>query len=240
MTTQAARGFTIIEVMLFLAVTGMLTVGVLVGSSTAIAQQRYRDSVNSLKSFIQEQYGQTTNVVNSDASNPVCKKSGNSLVLKSATLQARGTSECLLLGRYLLIEPTKVTAYDVIGQAVTDTEGGDDIAALKNYVMALSDTAETADIAWGASIVKPKTATGLTTSVLILRSPLSGSVVTFVSDGNQKPAAMLDSSNMVQKDLCVDPAGGVVTSQRMAVRINARATSQSAVEVPLEKDSVCD
>ena len=102
MTTQAVRGFTIVEVVLFLAVTGLLTIGVLVGSSAAIAQQRYRDSVNSLKGFIQEQYSQTVNVMDGDVNNPACSVSGNSLILDSGTLQPRGTSDCLLLGRYLI------------------------------------------------------------------------------------------------------------------------------------------
>lgn len=239
MTTQAVRGFTIIEVMLFLAVTGLLAIGVLIGSNTAIAQQRYRDSVNTLKGFIQEQYNQTTNVLNSNATNPVCKQAGSALILDDSKLQDRGTSDCLLLGRYLLIEPTKVTAYNVIGQPLTSEDGSDDIAALKNYVLSASDVAETKDIDWGATIVKPKTTTGMTTSVLILRSPLSGSVVTFVQDGSQNPSTMIDSSNMAQKDLCVDPQGGALTSQRLAVRINAQATSQSSIEIPLEGSTVC-
>jgi type II secretory pathway pseudopilin PulG len=240
MTTQAARGFTIIEVMLFLAVTGMLTLGVLVGSGRTITQQRYRDSVGSLKGFIQEQYNQATNVVNGDTSNPVCERTGNSLQFDDGTLQPRGTSECLVLGRYLLIEPTKVTAYAVIGQPTTSDEGIDDVAALRNYVLSTSRDFEVEDVAWGATVVRPRTTIGQTTSLLILRSPLSGSIVTFVTDGNQPPSSMLDSGNMAQKDLCVDSGGGRVTSRRLAVRINARATSQSSIEIPLEGDNVCD
>lgn len=240
MTTQAAHGFTIIEVMLFLAVTGLLTIGVLVGSGTAIAQQRYRDSVTSLKGFIQEQYTRTTNVVNADARNPACSQRGSALVLDGDALQPRGTSECLLLGRYLLIEPAKVTAYDVIGQPRADENGTDDVATLKNYVLRTSEDGEVEEIGWGATVVRPRTVIGLTASVLIVRSPLSGSTLTFVGDGSQRPSALVDAGNMVQKDFCVDSGSGVVTSRRLAVRLNARAASQSAVEIPLEGDSVCD
>ena len=56
MSARTETGFTLVEAMLFLAITGLLTVGILVGSGVAISQQRYRDSVNSLKSFIQDQY----------------------------------------------------------------------------------------------------------------------------------------------------------------------------------------
>jgi type II secretory pathway pseudopilin PulG len=240
MTTQAARGFTIIEVMLFLAVTGLLTIGVLVGSSRTITQQRYRDSVSSLKSLIQEQYSQTANVVNGDVQNPVCNKRGNTLDLDPRTLRFRGTSECLILGRYLLIEPKKVTAYDVIGLPNSDNEGADDIAALRDYSLTLSENFEAEEIAWDATVVRPRTTTGMTTSVLVARSPLSGSTLTFIGDGNQLPSALIDIGNMVQKDLCIDSGGGAITSRRLAVRINARATSPSSVEIPLERDSICD
>ena len=40
MGKQNTTGFTVIEVMLFLAVTGLLAIGILVGSGVAIGQQR--------------------------------------------------------------------------------------------------------------------------------------------------------------------------------------------------------
>jgi len=67
MVTKTQGGFTVIEVMLFLAVTGLLAVGILVGSGVAIGQQRYRDSVNTLKSYIQQQYSEVTSVINNRA-----------------------------------------------------------------------------------------------------------------------------------------------------------------------------
>src|SRR5690606_34898808 len=110
-------GFTIIEVMLFLAITGALAVSILVGSGAAIGQQRYNDSVNSFKGLIQDQYSQITNVINGEAKNPACSFSEGALTIsddKNAE-EFRGTSECLVLGRFLLVEPEQVTAYDVIG-----------------------------------------------------------------------------------------------------------------------------
>ncbi|MEP6710564.1 MAG: prepilin-type N-terminal cleavage/methylation domain-containing protein, partial [Candidatus Saccharibacteria bacterium] len=59
MDTQRHPGFTIIEVMLFLAISGALAVGILIGSNVAITSQRYRDSLNSLQSLLQQQYNQT-------------------------------------------------------------------------------------------------------------------------------------------------------------------------------------
>lgn len=249
MKHQAQGGFTIIEVMLFLAVTGMLTVGVLVGSSATLGQQRYRDSVNSLKGFIQEQYSQVNNVVNSNANNPTCSKTGNKLKLSTGDDQARGTSECVVMGRFLLVEPTRTTSYNVIGRHNSTEEGESDTEALQRYVYTTASP-ETKDISWGAMIVKPKTTVGMTAGILMLRSPLSGSIVTYVEDiPNIKNVdldeynfdhAMIDDANMAQMNLCVDSQGSAGVGRRMAVRINAGASSQSAVEIPLEKDNICD
>lgn len=239
MKTQASKGFTIIEVMLFLAITGALAVGILVGSGAAINQQRYRDSVNSLKGFIQDQYGEVTSVINSDQSKPVCSQLGDAVTLDDSKLQARGTSDCLLMGRFVLIEPTKLTAYNVIGQPPATDAGSDDTTVLKSYALTLADP-ETDEVSWGAKIVQPKTTDGMTTSVLIVRSPLSGAILTYVQDGAQEPVTLLSAANMIQKDFCVDSQGLSGKGHRLAVRINAGATGQSSVEIPLERDSACE
>lgn len=239
MKTQASKGFTIIEIMLFLAITGALAVSILVGSGAAIGQQRYRDSVNSLKGYIQDQYGEITSVVNGDPNKPVCSQLDDALTLDDTKQQARGTSDCLLMGRYILIEPTKLTAYNVIGHSQAKDAGSDDTTVLKKYALTLTDP-ETEEVGWGAKIVKPKTTDGLTTSVLIIRSPLSGAILTYVQEGDQKPDTLLSSANMVQKDFCVDSQGLSGKGHRLAVRMIAGATGQSGVEIPLEKESACD
>jgi len=50
------KGFTIIEVMIFLAISGALLVGVIVGTSATIARQRYNDAVESFAEFMRRQY----------------------------------------------------------------------------------------------------------------------------------------------------------------------------------------
>lgn len=238
--STTARGFTIIEVMLFLAITGALTVGILIGAGASISQQRYRDSVNSFKSHIQEQYGQVTNVINSNTENPVCSRAGSSVVFDESAEQQRGTSKCLFLGRFLLIEPTKITAYDVIGRSETDTPAGTDVATLQNYALSVRSP-ESKEVAWSARIVRPGTADGITTSVLILRSPLSGSILTYTQDGDQHRSLsdMIATTNMAQKDFCIDSQGLSAMGNRFAVRITANANNQSSVEIPLESEGVC-
>ena len=241
MRTHRQSGFTIIEVMLFLAITGALAVGILMGSGAAIGQQRYRDSVSSFKGHIQEQYGQIANVVNSEVQNSVCSQSGDTVLFDDRSQQPRGTSDCLVMGRFMLVEPTTVTAYNLIGQPDPSARGVDDTEVLKTYALALQSP-ETYDISWKARIVEPKSNDGSLTSVLIVRSPLSGSILTYVQDGDHRSTIrdMISNTAMEQKDFCVDSGGGSAMVNRLSVRINAKATNQSAIEIPLEKDDVCD
>ncbi len=51
-------GFTLIEVMLFLAISGLLLVGVLGGTYSAIGIQRYNDSLRSFAEFLRQTYGE--------------------------------------------------------------------------------------------------------------------------------------------------------------------------------------
>lgn len=243
MRTQMRSGFTIIEVMLFLAITGALTVALLVGSGAAINRQRYRDSINTFKGLIQEQYGQITNVVNSDIENKECTKVGSSLFdPDSNNLQPRGTSNCLVIGRFLLVEPKSVTAYNLIGLPPdSDTAGDDDSAILRSYTIE-PEQPETYEIAWDARIVHPQTNDDATVSVLIVRSPRSGSILTYTADGDYTLSIndMITDENTKQRDFCIDPDENFeLARRRLAVRINERAANQSAIEIPLESEGVC-
>lgn len=240
MRTQKHSGFTIIEVMLFLAITGALTVGILVGSSVVIGQHRYRDSVNSFKGYVQDQYSQIANVVNSETKQPTCTRTGDTLELKASIPVARGTSECVVMGRFIFINGDRATAYNLVGQPPGSLPSGGDTAVLNTYALALQSPDEY-EISWGARIVEPKSTTSTVASILIVRSPLSGSILTYILDGDRRSdvRAMLSDANMIQKDFCVDSNGSPIAS-RMAIRITARAANQSAIEIPLETDRVCD
>jgi type II secretory pathway pseudopilin PulG len=246
MGTKTENGFTIIEIMLFLAVTGLLAAAILVGSGVAIGQQRYRDSVSTLKSYIQQQYSEVTNVVNSRGKAWTCDANGN-VIASAAAGEARGTSDCVLLGRYVTINAagTKLTTSDVIGYRTPGaSESSSDITELTtNYKLTASPIdQQTEEVSWGAQIVKQKTTTPMPFSLLIIRSPLSGSVMTFTSEGVQTDLkSLIVASNESQKrELCVNADAGSFVGRRLSVRIDAYATSQSAIQIPSESESICD
>jgi type II secretory pathway pseudopilin PulG len=247
MGIKTQNGFTIIETMLFLAVTGVLATMILVGSGVAIGQQRYRDSVNSLKSYVQGQYSEVTNVVNSRDKSWSCDTNGNVTDVDAVNGEARGTTECVLLGRFITVDATgtKLNASNVIGYkspaAVTATS---DIAELTtNYKLTASPINQDAvEVSWGAQVVKPQTTNPMPLSVLIIRSPLSGSVMTFTAEGEQNNlVSLINMANMSQKrHLCVNADAGSFVGRRLEVEIGAYATSQGAVQIPIESASVCD
>ncbi|MBR3220491.1 hypothetical protein IKF76_01325 [Candidatus Saccharibacteria bacterium] len=64
MKKGAHKGFTIVEVTLFLAVTGALLAGILAGSVSSIKRHRYNDSVNDFVEFLRRTYSEVVNVEN--------------------------------------------------------------------------------------------------------------------------------------------------------------------------------
>lgn len=239
-------GFTVIETMLFLGVTGMLATAILVGSGVTINQQRYRDSVNSLKSYIQQQYSEVTNVTNDRDKSWICNGIGNVSESNPVAGQARGTSDCVILGRFITLDEsgTMLTASNVLGvRNAGATDAVSDIQEiLTNYRLGLSPISqETSEVSWSAQVVKQKTTTPMGLSMLILRSPLSGSVMTFTTEGvNTNITSFISVANMQQRDLCVNAEAGSFVGHRMEVKIDAYATNQSAIQIPAESDSVCD
>jgi type II secretory pathway pseudopilin PulG len=248
MGTMKRAGFTVIEVMLFLAVTGLLAASILVGSGIAINQQRYRDSVSSLQSYIQQQYSMVTSVANGRDQNWTCDSSGNVIAAPDVSAgQPRGTTNCVILGRFITVDATgtNLTASNVVGYELpnTTTQASDIAEIANNYKLGISPIdQDTQVVSWGAQVVKPKTTTPQPLSILIVRSPLSGSIVTFTQDGMQtNPGSMIVAAlTNVQRDLCVNAVPGTFVGKRMEVRVIPYATSQSAILVPTETDSVCD
>lgn len=248
MGTMKRAGFTVIEVMLFLAVTGLLAASVLVGSGIAINQQRYRDSVSSLQSYIQQQYSKVTSVANDRDQNWTCDSAGNVTAAPNVSAgEPRGTTNCVILGRFITIDATgtNLTASNVVGYELpnTTTQTSDIAEIANNYKLGISPIdQDTQVIGWGAQVVKPKTTTPQPLSIFIARSPLSGSIITFTQEGIQTNPSNIVSAALtnVQRDLCVNADIGTFAGKRMEVRVIPYATSQSAIQVPVETDSVCD
>ena len=133
------RGFTIIETMLFLGISGVLIVAILAGTGTSINIQRYHDSVISLQSTLQNQYFDSTNVTNIPPTGALtCNTNAAVTVDTSAPSSGRGQSDCVLIGRYVTIVNDTITTAGVVGYNNTDPSTyANDIADLQAYKLSL-------------------------------------------------------------------------------------------------------
>ena len=241
MGSSNKNGFTIIETMLFLAITGALVVAVLIGTGASINVQRYRDSVTSLKSLIQKQYSDVLNVQNQLTSNISCDN--NAAVGTTGTTAPRGQSDCVIMGKYITINGSDVTTSSVIGHASgTTTSDLSDINLIKSYNLStLPSSTETSQLEWGVQIAWPKTGSGAKSpqtprsiAILVIRSPQNGQNYTFTGDDITVPLKSLVVAGATipgqgQRTVCL-ASGGLTNNNDMAISIDTYAASSSDIE----------
>ena len=114
------KGFTLIEIVLFLGVTAALFIGITVGMQTSIARQRYDDAIQNFFEFMRSIYSQV--------SNPQSAGSGNSLDNAIyGKLVVFGENYDLTGSRITDSTTHPIFTYDVVGKAVgsQDVSSGD-------------------------------------------------------------------------------------------------------------------
>ena len=131
------RGFTIIEIMLFLAISGMLLAGVLIGIGDNIARQRYNEAVEDIADILRSQYAYTTDVQISErgVDDDVCyglisddiKTEGSTAEelnqffasineSKSDAISGRGRTNCVVYGTVVTINNDTIQSTTMIGK----------------------------------------------------------------------------------------------------------------------------
>lgn len=239
MGSKSQTGFTIIEVMLFLGVSSLLMVGLMVGIGNAVQQRRYTAAVDGLKSYLQEQYSFVANTVNDRDGAQSC---GSGATITPGVAQRKGTSDCLVIGRYLRSNATSgatFTAYDVVAYKSSDNSVTSDIDDLRqNYRINVTQPVNYG-IEWGASV---GSGANRAFSLLIVRSPRSGSIMAFKSGPTvaaTSATGLISMANYQRKvDMCVQGDRGLAFGVKpMAVSIASYASSQSAVQILPESES---
>lgn len=238
MRLSSKTGFTIIETMLFLGITGLLIMGILVGTGTSINIQRYRDSITSLQSLFQQQFSDVLNVSNGRNDDWSCDSSGNVTEQVSGSGTVRGQSDCVVLGRFITTTNASHTLSirDVVGSLPSGAVlAQNDLDALNQYRIQVSPiTNSSYDIEWNSTLVKPGGNIAASFSVLILQSPLSGIIRTFIDSGvvvrDSDIKSLVKQSALTEPvKMCVN-SNGLLTGAKMAVIVVAGATSASGVE----------
>jgi len=259
MGTQLKHGFTIIETMLVLAVTGVLVATLLVGVGSSVSAQRYKDSVATFASTLQAQYSQVDNVTNVRDTNATC--TATAIPTDDASGVAPGQSDCVLMGRYMSVVNDTITTASILGYQKSTSTSANDVADITaNYQLGISNSSvTTTTLEWGAAIAWPKsgddTAPNAVTptppdraiSILIIRSPVSGTSYTFTSNtvydvasisSAQLKAMMVASTSSVpgqmQRFICIDPSPGstgLSVPEKLSVTIGQAASEASAIEM---------
>lgn len=245
------QGFTIIETMLVLAVTGVLIAGLLVGLGSSIGNQRYLDSVSSFKNLLQDQYAQIDNVTNDRDANWSCDSSATPVQAQNEGT-APGQSDCVLLGRYLGIVNDRITMATVVGYPTAATSSSGTIAAIQSgYTLGISTSSiETTSLEWGSQIAWPtrgpdsqSPSSPRSLAILMIRSPENGTSFTFTSNTvneidsvtaatlSSMLVANLNANNPGQgaRTICINP-NGVFVPEKLAVYIGAGANGSGSIE----------
>lgn len=230
-------GFTIVEISLFMAITGLLFMIAIAGTGNAIRSFRFTDSGRSLEAFAQKQYDDILNGFNNRSSTVSC--SGGTI--DTSTSQTIGSSNCLLMGKLIVFRANdpNVTIYNVIGTepAGVNYNQSDDALITAFQPRTVTSTAVTTySIPWGA---KPTGFKRLgdsiaTNGLLLLRSPKSARIIsyTFVVP----PTVPTDLTSVVGNvannskatNFCIKNAEGLGLAARLAITGGA---SQSAAQV---------
>ena len=121
---EEQKGFTIIEVMLFLALSGFLLVGILAGTGSSIANQRYKDAVQdaadalrSAYAFVSDTQIETRSSDQSSCGGTVDANDGYDSDDMNAN---RGRTTCAVYGAVVMIDGNRIQTTTVVGRDYFD------------------------------------------------------------------------------------------------------------------------
>lgn len=241
-TTES--GFTLIEVILFLAIASLMFMGVMVGVSGTINQQRYEDAVISLQDYLQGQYNLVDNVRNNRPDNRPCTVPSG---VGTSGSQARGTSDCAVVGRFInSADGVEITSKPVYATGASYVTDGSEAALLDSLGLEkapadLSTDDDDFKIYWGAEIyTNPSSvSTSKQFSMLILRLPTNGLMRTFTSTSNVTNLSTFWAGASTDLPLCLDPAGIDIGVSTLGVKVRADAASSAGVQRITSGEGTC-
>lgn len=180
-TLRHQVGYTIVEVSLFMAISGLLLSIAIVGTANTIRTFRFTDSGRSLSAFVQKQYDNVLNGVNSRTTPLACENS----IVGSGTAKNPGTGNCLLMGKLLLFSQNSavIKTYDIVGTEPSNADySRTDEQLISDFTPKIVTTPGNSsyNIAWGAYISGIKRSDAQATNALALvRSPRSTRIVPY-------------------------------------------------------------
>lgn len=240
-------GFTIVEITLFMAITGLLFAIAIAGTGNAVRTFRFTDSGRSLEAFVQKQYDDIINGFNNRSSSVSC--SGGTI--DTTVGQTVGSSNCLLMGRLIVFRAnvSDVTVYNVIGSepAGVNYNQGDDVLVTAFQPRTVTTTAVTTyRLPWGAipTGFKRLGDNVATNGLLLMRSPKSSRIISYTfavpaSVPTDLTATVSNAANRSKAtNFCIKSSDGLGLPARLA--ISGGASQSAATMVFNAADTDCN
>ncbi len=139
---EEQKGFTIIEVMLFLALSGFLLAGILAGTGASIANQRYKDAVQDAVDALRSAYSfvADTQIESRDGKGACGGTIDHSGGVLNSENNNRGRTECAVYGAVVMIDGARIQMTSVIGRDYFDfIRAADDANAAMGKGSSFSD-----------------------------------------------------------------------------------------------------
>lgn len=210
--TQRESGFTIIETTLVLAITGLIVAVILAGIGNSLNHQRYTDAVNQAVDFIRGQYTVGANTQNDRSNTERCTTAGIQDTGAATTGTPLGTSDCLLVGTIMRTNGTdgkSVSVYQVVALADPgdSMSGSTDTELLAASQLTQGNRLQTYQPEWDTRFLNPDPAEPAQFTILVVRTPVSGTMRTYSSDSGSTSIADLLNSPQEDRKLCIDQTG---------------------------------
>lgn len=234
-------GFTIIELMLFLGITGALFAALMIGANVSIVQQRYKDNVSNITTFFENQYSEVLNTQNDRDSAWSCNSEGQ-VAPASIDGTPRGTSGCVILGRAVEVsnKGSLIKTSGVVGVQPTSEGVTSDIATLVSYRPKLADLNPSENDLGSEITMEVSKGVPTTMSFLVLRSPATGTIRVFASS-EPLPADLSTMINVANasnvRTACIMGTTGSLPTN--AVSIDPRVAGPSGVILNENARDIC-
>lgn len=255
MNKRNPSGFTIVEIILFFAVSVALMLGIITGVGASISRQRYNDTVNDVAEYIRSVYTEVQSVSNNEFFTP----------------GTAGRTEKAIYGKLLTFSAnadgsTKITSQTIVGVAVSQSftnfslldenpaaaatcTSGADVLTQLGCVRGSADSGgntSTYTPVWSGSLEKTNNNQTFTDCILVVRSPLNGAIHTYTKSScgslpsyispkdNSDPSAYVSYFNGFSTEeinICIDSEDNP-NKRRRNLRITADAATSSGVILP--------
>lgn len=258
MKRHSKDGFTIIELLFFVAISGLLTVALLAGWTVTVNAQNYKDSARSFAVALQDQYNDSTNItIDRDASYQCLQGATPDMLevkeVEKASQYSRGASDCVIMGKYIYLNDGVMTSRALLGKepASGTPLPTADKDIIKSYIPTALDASLTTiptgtfTVPWSTKpylVGQPRQPVRIV--LVIVQSPVSNIVYTYykyVTANAEPPTArnVIDTGAQSEITLCLDPQA-VVGQGILAVRLRANASSSEAVSVVGDVSNGCN